>query len=202
MGDSKISHRDKKLLYHLTEIHNLESLLEHGLLSRAALEQHGMLFRDVADHQILGKRGLHGLEQLVPFHFICKSPFDYAVVKRHPTCRFMLITVLRDRAKQQGWKVIPKHPLADNSEPEVLEWDAGIEAIDWLQMDKEGRAYGDDAHCRLTCMAEALSPHPVKRAEWSAIYVATEETQSMIQPRVGSSITVNVNKHMFPKDCL
>nr|WP_051514417.1 DarT ssDNA thymidine ADP-ribosyltransferase family protein [Nitrincola nitratireducens] len=59
-----------KLLYHLTALDNLESILQNGLQSRAALQENK--FEDVADSEILKSRQQHGLDQFVPFHFFAK----------------------------------------------------------------------------------------------------------------------------------
>jgi len=52
--------RDKKLLYHLTKVNNMETIINRGLLPRKYLLEHllehGMLFGDVADPQIISRR--------------------------------------------------------------------------------------------------------------------------------------------------
>lgn len=51
--------RDQKLLYHLTSLENLGSILRNGLKPRAQLRE----FEDVADAEILRKRRGLGLNQ-------------------------------------------------------------------------------------------------------------------------------------------
>jgi hypothetical protein len=41
--------RNGKLLYHLTRLYNLDSILENGLLSRKTVKDNNMRFSDVAD---------------------------------------------------------------------------------------------------------------------------------------------------------
>ena len=48
--------REGKLLYHLTQLSNLDSIISHGLVPRSVLEQHGAFFSDVADSEIMRKR--------------------------------------------------------------------------------------------------------------------------------------------------
>lgn len=62
-----MGNRDKKLVYHLTALDNLESILEHGLLSRREVRQRGLGFANVADTDILAERALHDLDGMVPF---------------------------------------------------------------------------------------------------------------------------------------
>lgn len=56
----------QKLLYHLTNIRNLPSILNVGILSRNQLSE----FVDVADQEILDSRKKFNLESYVPFHFL------------------------------------------------------------------------------------------------------------------------------------
>lgn len=44
--------RDKKLLYHLIKVKNMEAIINFGLLPRRYLLRHDMVFGDVVDPQI------------------------------------------------------------------------------------------------------------------------------------------------------
>ena len=59
--------RNGKLIYHLTALENLESILKHGLQPRCELNKDR--FDDVADGEILVSRASHNLGRYVPFHF-------------------------------------------------------------------------------------------------------------------------------------
>lgn len=48
--------KTQKLLYHLTELDNLDSILEYGLLPRKLILEHSIKFIDVADANIIDKR--------------------------------------------------------------------------------------------------------------------------------------------------
>lgn len=96
-----------KLLYHLTDIKNLESILANGLKPRSELAG----FTDVADPEILENRKKLKLEDQVPFHFFGRNPFDGGVQVANPDKNFVLITVTRALAGNNNWKVIPRHPL-------------------------------------------------------------------------------------------
>lgn len=71
--------RGKKLLYHLTHIDNLDSIIENGLLSRNQAIQRGLLNKDIANHDILESRQLNHLDDYVLFHFSPYTAFDNAV---------------------------------------------------------------------------------------------------------------------------
>ena len=65
-----------KLIYHITSIDNLPSILKFGLLSRKCiLQNHDIHFTDIADPEILSKRERYkeALSQYVLFHFFCKK---------------------------------------------------------------------------------------------------------------------------------
>ncbi|MEL4248083.1 DarT ssDNA thymidine ADP-ribosyltransferase family protein [Shewanella xiamenensis] len=137
--------RTQKQLYHLTDIANLESILKNGILPRSRLNE----FVDVADPAIVAPRSGLQLENYVPFHFFAKNPFDGRVQLSHPEKEFVLLAVTRELAQNEGWKVIPKHPLASGV-PQLLDYEDGIEQIDWDSMNL--RDYQDE-QSRLTCMA-------------------------------------------------
>lgn len=64
-----------KLIYHITSIDNLPSILKFGLLSRKCLLQNRDIhFTDIADPEILNKRERYkeALSQYVLFHFLPK----------------------------------------------------------------------------------------------------------------------------------
>jgi hypothetical protein len=194
--------QSKKLLYHLTDLKNLPSIIQAGLLSRRALHSAKAKFSDHADAEILTGRAEHGLDAYVPFHFIQKNPFDYAVLRKSPSDQFVLIAVARQFAATNGWQICPRHPLTDAEPPMVLTWQAGLAAIDWAQMDKRPRNYNSDRECKLVCMAEALSPAPVPSTAWQSIFVATTDAQKVVQSLLSQARVakyVNVNAAMFPE---
>ena len=68
-----------KLLYHLTEVKNLESIIRVGLVPRKVLVENEVRFEDVANPEIIIKRERLGLDGYIPFHFHPYSAFDMAV---------------------------------------------------------------------------------------------------------------------------
>ena len=140
--------RDRSLIYHLTALENLESILQHGLQPRCELSNDE--FNDVADGEILDSRANHSLDNFVPFHFFAKNPFDYGVQRNHSDKDFVLISVQRATARANGWQIVPTHPLAEEGY-QILDYDAGFSAIDWELI--EERDY-DDRACKVACMAE------------------------------------------------
>jgi len=183
-----------KLLYHLTALDNMESIFQNGLQPRAALKTGG--FQDVADDAILDGRHEHGLEQYVPFHFYAKNPFDYGVQRSRSDEDFVLVTVRRSVAQANDWKIIPRHPLAEEGY-EILDYDDGFDTIDWALIAE--RDYEDRA-CKVACMAECLSPTSVPADKIFAVYVKTEAAEKAVlelSDRHGVSCYINLMTTMF-----
>lgn len=184
--------KDQKLIYHLTSIENMRSILEVGLLPRSQLDD----FEDVADQEIIEGRREHGLEEYVPFHWFARNPFDGRVQADRPGDEFALIAVHRDVAQRENWKVIPRHPLA-NTAPQLLDYQPGVEAIDWETMNI--RDYGDP-ECKSICMAECLSPAPVAVDNFFKIFVPNDAVANQIKEIIddlGLDLKVGVNPRMF-----
>lgn len=184
--------KEQKLLYHLTSLDNVGSILDNGLMPRSALNG----FHDVADTEILARRAEHGLGNYVPFHWFSRNPFDGRVQSDRPDEDFVLLTVRRAFAMARNWKVLPKHPLA-RQEFRFYDYQEGFDLIDWDLMDT--RDYSD-ADCKSVCMAECLSPGPVRVADLFKVYVPTERIEQFVLgglARRGLGIDVTVNRGMF-----
>ena len=186
--------KNKKLIYHLTALTNLKSILQAGLLSRNMAAG----FTDIADSEIISFRKEHGLNDYVPFHFKSKNHFDGKVQKTYPEIEFIYITVSRKKAKQQQYKIIPCHPIA--CEPfQLYDYNEGFEMINWDLIDERDYHKQD---CRNASLAECLTPNCVPFSDFSMIFCRNEATKSRVEKILESedlSITVNVNKEMFVK---
>lgn len=188
--------RAGKLIYHLTDINNMEAIFAEGLKPRSLLKQ----FSDVADADIIKSRRTLQLEQCVPFHFFAKNPFDGRVHRDNPDKKFVLITVLRSHAQTNNWHIIPRHPLS-GANITLLDYENGINTIDWKTMNL--RQYDND-ECKRICMAECLSPRtvPVPAGDFSSIYVpdeATMHTVNALKKKHGFTMYINKKPTMFPK---
>lgn len=184
--------RDQKLVYHLTSLANVSSILDRGLLPRSAVNE----FHDIADSEILSARSKLGLENYVPFHWFARNPFDGRVQKDRPQDKFVLISVRRSLARGRGWKIIPRHPLA-NEDIQLYDYDEGFDEIDWDVMDR--RNY-KDALGKSVCMAECLSPTIVSIEDFFCLYVPTEDIENAVQEEIQSRklvLGVTINPNMF-----
>lgn len=156
------------------------------------------MFTDVADSSILEERKKVKLQDCVPFHFFARNPFGGRLQKGHPDKRFALIAVKRSLARQLGWKIIPRHPLA-GGDIQVMAYDAGFAAINWQKMNAR---YYADAESKSVCMAECIAPGPVPPRLFSNIFVRDEPTRAYVYEqaqKLGLGVYVNINDKMFLK---
>jgi hypothetical protein len=81
---------DEKLLYHITDYNNLESILiQGGLASNSVVKEKGVKYENIANTNIQGRRLTKAvpvlpygcLHDYVPFYFAPKSPMLYAIHK-------------------------------------------------------------------------------------------------------------------------
>lgn len=169
--------RNKKLLYHLTALDNMNSIIHFGLMSRKKVIEMKITYNDVADHEILDKRELFGLDGYVPFHFRPYSAFDVAVKKSNPDTRFVYITIRRELAQIAKFKVLAKHPLS-LEECVLYDFDEGIKQIDWDTLEQAG---GMDSYSRNVKMAECLCPVVIPASLIQCVYVPDDWTKEYVE---------------------
>ena len=184
--------KDQQLIYHLTALDNIPSILQNGLLPRSKLRQ----FQDIADCEIIQLRKRLSLQDYIPFHFFARNPFDGVVQKNYRNKQFVIIAVKRTLAKIKNWKIIPQHPLANES-IDLFDYNEGMQVIDWETMNR--RDYRDP-YCKNVCMAECLSPMTVTPQMFSVIFIADSKAMATINKLLISSrlnIKIIINAAMF-----
>ncbi|HBO94845.1 MAG TPA: DUF4433 domain-containing protein [Gammaproteobacteria bacterium] len=185
------------LVYHLTALGNLPSILEHGLKSRSTLPSAN--FEDIADQEIITSRRTNGLEELVPFHFFSKTPFDYAAQHNHREQPFVFITVKRNYASENNWRIIPSHPLSGQA-PNIMDYKSGFDAINWDLMESDQHRYDTNPEYKQTCMAECLSESTVDAKNFHSILVRREDDAIRVRAMLnnfGLKMHLNIQPHMF-----
>lgn len=190
-----------KLLYHITHLDNIASIVEHGLLSRSALLESGNInFTDIADPEIVSRRERYrkSLSQYVLFHFYVRNPFDGAVCKKYGSKNMAIISIRRDSHKRNELFIIPSHPL-DCDEPDIYPYEEGFQLINWEILDREtGRDY-HDPEIRKACMAECVMDYRIPAEAFFRVYVYDEAAKHRLEGLTGAEkITIEVNNLMFP----
>lgn len=169
--------KDGKLLYHLTELENLESIILEGLKPRKMLLENRAHFADIADPNIISERTILGLDQYIPFHFHVYSAFDVAVKNNHVDEQLVYICIHRNFAKANNFKILPRHPLS-KEEYKLYDYDTGMEEIDWdILMEVGSRADG----AKNIKMAECLSDMIIPASCFQSIAVATKENKEYVE---------------------
>lgn len=182
----KFSVKDKKLLYHLTKFSNFSSIIEKGLLSRKALLSLKCNFSDVADESIIEKRTLYNLDTFIPFHFYPRTPFDAAVKNAYADDDFIYICIYRDLAREENFKVLPKHPLSEG-ECQLYSYDEGFNKIEWDILEKKGVG---NPHEKCVKMAECLSPRPIYLQDMQKIIVPNQSVKEKIEKLLSNSYNI------------
>ncbi|MDY4544347.1 MAG: DarT ssDNA thymidine ADP-ribosyltransferase family protein [Bacilli bacterium] len=169
-----------KLIYHLTKLSNLDSILELGLLPRENMLKKNISFDDVANKEIITKRSMLGLNKYTPFHFHPFSSFDVAVKNTYNNENFIYICLLRKVARNNGFKILPRHPL-NMDECILMDYDEGFQAIDWDIMQEKGL---DDDNAKQIKMAECLTDLIVPVNCFQCIYVKNEEIKEIVEKKL------------------
>lgn len=170
--------KDGKLLYHLTQLDNLKSIIQYGLVSRRFLREATVDFVDVANQEIIDRRGIFGLDSYTPFHFHPYSAFDVAVKNTHSDKDFIYICINRIFARKNGFKILPMHPLSISDNFELLDYDLGMKQIDWETLIEKGRI---DEYAKKVKMAECLTNPKITPDCFQQIAVRNEIVKQKVE---------------------
>ena len=165
--------KTQKLLYHLTQVDNFQSIVHNGMLSRRAIVEDHIHFSDVADMEIISKRTELCLDAYIPFHFHPYSAFDVAVKNTYDAQRMMYMCITRSLARRSGFKILPKHPLS-LEECFLYDYDEGFDLIDWDTMTTKN-LHTD--YAKEVKMAECLTDLRIPIEWFSQLYVPSQEVK-------------------------
>lgn len=168
-----------KLLYHLTDLDNLESIIINGLLPRKMCKN--FKFSDVADPDIISFREEHELDEYVPFHFFPQNPFDGRVQLDNPDHEFVFICLQRDNAAFNNFKIIPQHPCS--MDPfKMYDYEEGMGIIDWDTMNSRQFKKTDpnSDYCANVCMAECIFNGAIPAQHFQSIRVQNDITAEVV----------------------
>lgn len=178
-----------RLLYHLTKLDNLDTIVQYGLLSREDMKKAGLEFENVADLDIIKFRQEHDLEKYIPFHFFGNTPFDGDVRKKYVEDDFIYLCIHRDDAEYNNFKIIPKHPLS--MKPFMMySYKEGLDIIDWDTM--EQRDY-HDKECKQICMAECLCDKHIPINALHCIEVKDDRVYKIVKEKLKGNTSVHID---------
>lgn len=162
--------KNQNLLYHLTKLSNLKSIIDHGMLPRRKVIEQRLGFGDIADAQIISKRQELGLDIYTPFHFHPYSAFDVVVKHKYQNEDMIYLCITRRKAQHDNYKILPKHPLSV-SECQLYNYDEGFERIDWETLQEKNRL---DGYAKQVKMAECLTEKTIYINEFYCMYVKSD----------------------------
>ncbi|MGN0512655.1 MAG: DarT ssDNA thymidine ADP-ribosyltransferase family protein [Lachnospiraceae bacterium] len=162
-----------KLLYHLTKLDNLESIIKYGLLPREKVIEQKINFGDIANPEIISKRTELGLDAYTPFHFHPYSAFDVAVKHSYQEQDMIYLCFDRELARMNHFKILPLHPLSAE-ECILYDYDEGFQRIDWGTMMEKNRI---DDYAKHVKMAECLTEKTIPINHFKCIYVPSEDVK-------------------------
>lgn len=168
--------KNQNLLYHLTKLSNLESIIEYGMLPRRKVREQRIQFGDIADSEIISKRQELGLDIYTPFHFHPYSAFDVAVKHRYADEDMIYLCISRKKAQSEDYKILPKHPLSE-SECQLYNYDDGFDRIDWDTLQEKNRS---DGYAKQVKMAECLTDKVIHIEEFCCIYVKSDMVRNEV----------------------
>lgn len=166
--------KDGLLLYHLTQVDNFKSIVENGLMSRKSINDGGVCYCNIADMEIVDKRTELGLDKYIPFHFHPYSAFDVAVKNRYDAKRMMYMCISRKYAKDNDFKILPKHPLSED-ECRLYDYDEGFKLIDWGTLTTR---YINTDYAKEVKMAECLTDKRISITEFYQLFVPTQQVKA------------------------
>lgn len=189
--------KDGKLIYHLTPVDSLESIIRFGLRSRDDLDAINIDFIDTADQEILRERERLGLSQYIPFHFHIHTAYDTAVKHAYKNTDFAYICLHRDFARQMNYRILPIHP-ASNEQPVLYDYEEGLAVIDWKTMEQtilDAQIAGTDMrYHKQVRMAECLAFSPVSVSCFQSINVPNEEVRRYVLNLLAS---INIDSYPY-----
>ena len=171
------SAKSQKLLYHLTKIENLPSIIENGLIPRRSIKEKNIQFTDVADSEIIDKRTKLGLDAYTPFHFHPYSSFDVAVKHKFNSKRLIYICIERDFARDKKFKILPQHPLSI-VDCKLYNYDEGFSLINWKVLCEAGSSHSNAKEIK---MAECLTDSIILAEYFKCIYVANNDIKNEVE---------------------
>ena len=165
-------------MWHLTDINNLPSILNHGLLSRNILNERNLKYIDNSPRDLTAKRDRLGMNSFVPFHFIPSNPYDLYEFQKNKNCTdsFCYITVEDKTAEKLGAMIEIEYP---NHKPclELISLAACKNKINDIRRHTD---YGNRLQ-KFNALSECLIKDVVKPENFFSVIVGTAENKSDIE---------------------
>lgn len=165
--------RDKKLLYHLVKLKDMEQILKNGLRP---------------DLQI-------GENRYVGFDFHAYSPAAMNQQRENPKTTYAYLCVTREFAAAQGYRILMGQLRGEN--PHTYSYEEGIAKIDWDAMEEQTGEEGKEA---VLCVTEKPVPYTEISYIYLPDEESAAQLKELCEKagdKTGKGVVITVNKRMF-----
>jgi hypothetical protein len=192
---------DIKGLFYITHVNNIKSILRHGILSHALVEEREVPFTPIYDAQIVSNRrgrttpSGKSLWDYTNLYFQPRNPMLYRVISEKDKKDIAIVGVRPDILKQPNAFVSTGNAASLLSD--ILPVKEGLKAIHqmWKVIDSEW--WNDTDGSKRKIMAECLIPELIPSNLIQAIYVANHSIAEELRNDLPSSIPIIPEPHMF-----
>jgi hypothetical protein len=192
---------DIKGLFYITHVNNIKSILRHGILSHALVEERKVPFTPIYDAQIVSNRRQRktpngkSLWDYANLYFQPRNPMLYRVINEKDKKDIAIVGVLPDILKQPNAFVSTGNAASLPSD--ILPVKEGLKAIHQMRKVIDSEWWNDTDGSKRKIMAECLVPELIPSNLIQAIYVANHSIADKLRNDLQSSIPVIPEPHMF-----
>lgn len=192
---------DIKGLFYITHVNNIRSILRHGILSYALVEERKVPFTPIYDAQIISNRrgrttpSGKSLWDYANLYFQPRNPMLYRVINEKDKKDIAIVGVRPDILKQPNTFVSTGNAASLPSD--ILSVKEGLKAIHqmWKVIDSEW--WNDTDGSKRKIMAECLVPELIPPSLIQAIYVANHAIAEKLRNDLQPSVSVIPEPRMF-----
>jgi len=202
MGESVMARSRRMILFYITHIENVPSILERGILCHEIVEREGIQYTPVYDPRIVARRRERkapdgrDLWSFANLYFQPRNPMLYKVLLEQSPENIVILAVRADILNPKD--VFISTGNAASLQSEILVRDDGVKAITRMAdvLDLEWWSREDGSSRKI--MAECLVPDRVPPEYIQAIYVASHEAAAKAREATEQwGIQIIPEPHMF-----
>lgn len=192
---------DIKGLFYITHVNNITSILRHGILSHALVEERKIQFTRIYDDQIVSNRRERktpagkSLWEYANLYFQPRNPMLYRVINEKDKKDIAIVEVRRDILNQPN--VFISTGNAASAPSDILPVQNGVKAIYQMWEVINNEWWNDTDGSKRKIMAECLVPELVPPDLIQAIYVTSHSVADKLRNDLQSNILVIPEPRMF-----
>ena len=192
---------DIRLLYYITHVENLPSILEHGILSHDMVEAENLNPTRIYDTDIVKHRNYKtaqgkNLWFYANLYFQPRNAMMYRIVHQKKSENLAVVGIDKKVLYEQG--VVITDGNAANNQTQFHRISEGLEVLrkQWTIIQEEW--WNNSGGSKRKMMSECLVPNYVRPGHIQEIYVAKNETREVVQKIIGDrNINISREPDMF-----